>query len=129
MVDPHVMKSYEKDLYSVLALLVLTSWAPFFLTHSSSYTSTWMRFYFELFILPGMIDAGLNCKIPQLYIHCLHLQSITAFRCFSAGRLLITTLLSNALLPAPQSLHCFAHTLITPDVKQYSVFKRDLFEF
>lgn len=74
-----VMGNYEQDLCSVLALPVLTSWAPFFLTHSSSYTSTWTRFYFELFILPGMTDVGLNCKNLQLCIRCLHLQSITAF--------------------------------------------------
>lgn len=75
----HVMNNYERDLCSVLALPVLTSWAPFSLTHSSSYISTRTRFYFELFILPGMTDVGLNCKNLQLYIHCLHLQSITAF--------------------------------------------------
>lgn len=77
---------YREDICSVLALPVLISWVPFFLTQSSSYTSIWIRFYFELFILPGMTDVRLNCKTPQLYIPCIHLQSINASRCFSAGR-------------------------------------------
>lgn len=68
------------------ALLLLISWAPFFLTQLSSDTSIWMRLYFELFILPGMTDVRLNCKTYQLYIHCTHLQSINAFWQFSAGR-------------------------------------------
>lgn len=69
-----------------------------------------------------MTDVRLNCKTPQLYIHGVLLQSINTFSGFSAGR---HSSFRELLLPAPQSFHYFAHTLLTPDVKQSSVFKCD----
>lgn len=63
-------------------------------------------------------------------LHSLHSPPINKriLVLLSGKTLLIMALLGNAtelLLPALQSLHYFAHTLLTPDGKQYSVFKCD----
>lgn len=63
-------------------------------------------------------------------LHSLHSPPINKriLVLLSRKTLLIMAFLSNArelLLPALQSLHYFAHTLLTPDGKQYSVFKCD----
>lgn len=63
------MDSCWEDPGSALDRSVLISWAHFPNPEFSSYTSIWMRFYFELFILPGKTGVRLNCKTPQLCIH------------------------------------------------------------
>ena len=87
-------------------------------------------FHSELFILPGMTDVGLNCKRPQLYIHCLDLQSINAFWGSTVGDSLLPPpqQRQNGCSWPPQSLHYFARTCLTPDVRQESVFKWDFLE-
>lgn len=121
--------SYRKGRCAVLALPVLISRALFF--PDPEFFSHINMDKVLLWTVHSSRNDRCQIKLQNSpTLHSLHSPPINKriLVLLSRKTLLIMALLGIAgelLLPALQSLHYFAHTLLTPDVKQYSVFKCD----